>query len=379
MADRNFPLLEFISNSPDYRQALADNASIRAVIQARTARISNAQSTCTADTQCLLGAWLWKEDEIATVGKALAGDRKLGSLPRLHLRPSGMFERYASLGDAALTEQAWRTTVEGINHIIRTYGLGVAPRYPKIDSIAFDTNDTAFVGLVREALTLLKADMAEEIGGLLASERLALDLLYVNERENAGFFAQLDTRDNARAHEAVARTDWNEFPYALILVLGDGPDDAGKQLGSFGKLRLQHAATLYRRGMAPFLIVSGGNVHPARTPINEAQEMKRELMGRYGIPEAAIIMEPYARHTTTNFRNAARLMIRYGIPLDKDALVTTSINHSRYAEGPLIQEKAMTELGYSPMRIVRRLGPFDLVFRADAASMHRDPSDPLDP
>ncbi len=77
------------------------------------------------------------------------------------------------------------------------------------------------------------------------------------------------------------------------------------------------AVKRYRQGLAPLLLVSGGAVHPKRTPYNEALEMKKELMNVYGIPARAIIVEPHARHTTTNFRNAARLVYRYGIPADK--------------------------------------------------------------
>lgn len=379
VAERNFPLLEFIASNQKAREAITENAIVRQVVLTRSSRVSGARSTCKVDAKCLLGAWLWTADEITMIGTALKNDRQFAKHTAEQMRASGMFAKFATLNDSALIEQGWRTTVEGINHVIRTYGLGTPPRYAAIDSIAFEPTDAVFAGLVVDAVTMIEADMGQQIGGIFAAERLALDLLYVNERENAGFFPNLDAEENAAARISITKTAWNDFPYSLILVLGDGPDDVGKQLGSYGKLRLQHAASLYRDGMAPFLVVSGGNVHPARTPHNEALEMKRELIRRYDIPEAAIIMEPYARHTTTNFRNTARLMIRYRFPLDKDALVTTSSGHSLYAGGPLIQEKAMTELGYSPMKIIRRLGPFDLVFRAETISTHRDPGDPLDP
>lgn len=379
VADRNFPLLGIIANSQKARDAVAENMVVQRITLSRSARIAGAKSTCKADAKCLLDTWLWTAAEIASIGTALTDDPQVTKIVAEQMRASGMFAKFTALKDRAFIEQGWRTTAEGINHVIRTYGLGTPPRYAAIDSIAFEPADPIFAGLIVDAMTMIEANMGQDVGGIFAAERLALDLLYVNERENAGFFANLDTQENAAARVTVAKTDWSRFAYSLILVLGDGPDDVGKQLGSYGKLRLQHAAALYRNGMAPFLVVSGGNVHPARTPYNEALEMRRELMSRYGIPEAAIIMEPYARHTTTNFRNTARLMIRYGIPLDIDALVTTSSGHSLYAGGPLIHEKAMTELGYSPMQILGRLGPFDLVFRAEAISTHRDPSDPLDP
>ena len=72
---------------------------------------------------------------------------------------------------------------------------------------------------------------------------------------------------------------------------------------------------MYRQHQAPFIIVSGGRVHPYHTPYNEAFEMKKYLMDVWQIPESAIIIEPHARHTTTNFRNAARIMFRNGFPV----------------------------------------------------------------
>jgi uncharacterized SAM-binding protein YcdF (DUF218 family) len=41
--------------------------------------------------------------------------------------------------------------------------------------------------------------------------------------------------------------------------------------------------------------------------------MKHDLIARLGIPAAAILVDPHARHTTTNMRNAARLLYRYGM------------------------------------------------------------------
>ena len=379
VAERNFPLLHVLASSPAFQRALRNNPAVQRVALARGARIEFAITNCKTDSACLLTAWLWTSEEIATVGAALAQDRQFAALAREHIRPSRAFARFETLGDRALVDAAWRTTAEGFNQIIRTYGLGEPPRYPAIDSISFAKEDPVFAGLIADALALIRTDEGAQIGSVFASQRFALDLLYLNERENAGFLPYLDTRENAPALAAIPGMDWTAYPYTLILVLGDGPDDTGRELGSYGKLRIKHAAALFREGKAPFLVVSGGNVHPARTRFNEAIEMKRELMMRYGIPEASIIVEPHARHTTTNFRNTARLMIRYGIPLDRDALVTTSTGHSQYAGGPMIRDKAQAELGYQPMRILRRLSPFDLVFRAEPMSTHVDPGDPLDP
>ena len=47
-------------------------------------------------------------------------------------------------------------------------------------------------------------------------------------------------------------------------------------------------------------------------PANEAVLMRTELL-RLGVPEERILVEPCARHTTTNLRNAGRLMLAHGL------------------------------------------------------------------
>lgn len=298
------------------------------------------------------------------------------------LRDSGVYARYAQMSDENLIAAAWRDATDGHNRILRVYGLGEAPLYPRIDSIIFDPTGDLWPGAMIEATNHLLLDPVQSQGPLPVSDlahRFALRLLHLNERENAGFFPDLDALHNATVASRVPGIEWNAYPYSVILVLGDGPDRPDQVVGTYGKMRLARAARLYREGKAPFLVVSGGNVHPALTPFNEAIEMKRELVQRHGIPESAIIIEPYARHTTTNFRNTARLMIRYGIPLDKPAIATTSEGHSQYAGGERLDQKAMEEISFVPRRVLRRLSPYEVEFLPDPRSTHRDNIDPLDP
>jgi hypothetical protein len=146
-----------------------------------------------------------------------------------------------------------------------------------------------------------------------------------------------------------------------------------------GKMRCELAAERFKKGIAPFIILSGGNCHPFHTPYNEAIEMKKYLLSRLAISETAIIIEPQARHTTTNFRNANRLMIRYGIPTDKPALCVTTSDQAGYIENPRFDVRNRTELGYLPYHDKQRLSVHEVVFYPVMESLHIDPADPLDP
>src|SRR5262249_6756461 len=81
--------------------------------------------------------------------------------------------------------------------------------------------------------------------------------------------------------------------------------------------RLARALADPRRGLAPAVIVTGGAVH---SPDNEALLMKEWLVAR-GVDPARVVVEPCARHTTTNLRNAGRIVLAHGA---REALVVTS-------------------------------------------------------
>src|SRR5262245_54338668 len=81
--------------------------------------------------------------------------------------------------------------------------------------------------------------------------------------------------------------------------------------------RLERALDDLQAGLAPAVIVSGGAVHSDE---NEAVLMREWLLA-HGVEPARILLEPCARHTTTNLRNAGRIVLRHGA---NEALVVTS-------------------------------------------------------
>ena len=135
----------------------------------------------------------------------------------------------------------------------------------------------------------------------------------------------------------------------------------------------------YQEKKAPLIIVSGGHAHPFRSPFAEAIEMKKELIARYHIPEERILIDPHARHTTTNLRNATRLMIAYQIPIDRASLVVTNNMHSQYTGDIRFAERCLEELGYLPAVIQKRLNATTLEFLPNLESLQQNPLEPLDP
>ena len=119
-------------------------------------------------------------------------------------------------------------------------------------------------------------------------------------------------------------------------------------------------------------------MHPYKTTFNEAVEMKKYMIEQLSIPESAIIAEPHARHTTTNMRNAARLMFKYGIPTDRPAVASTTRGQSLMIANTLVA-RCIRELGYSPYRVGKVLSESLTEFYVLKDAFRIDPEEPMDP
>lgn len=381
--DKNFYLLSMLERTPDVRAAIRAEPVLARIAAERLAELDKAAKTCNRDLDCYAAAFQWSDAQSKDAGHALAGlYRTAPGVRRLTdgpLRESGMYVRYQSLAGDQLLDHAWADCIHGINRMIDVYGLGKAPRYPAIDSITYDVKSDAWRHIVQNLAAMLEDDRASLAIFSSPSMRFALQLMWLNHRDEAGRYEPMEVGENALPFRRIKSTDWAKYPYSVIVVPGAGNDLPGFPLSPEGKLRDEIAAKRFREGKAPFLLVSGGFVHPSQTEFAEAIEMKRDLVTRFGIPADAILIEPHARHTTTNMRNAARLMYRYGMPFDKKALVTTDLGQSQSIESPAFTKRCMDELGYVPQQILGRTSPFDLEFRPALDSLQADPQDPLDP
>ena len=207
----------------------------------------------------------------------------------------------------------------------------------------------------------------------------ALALLKINRRDEAGRYEPLEQGENKAAVQNLKHIKWNDYPYSFILVLGSGARDLTTRISPIGAKRTDVAAQLYLQHRAPLIMVSGGYVHPMQTPYCEAIEMKKYLMDKYKIPETSILIDPHARHTTTNFRNAARLAFRYRLPTNGTALVTSSESHITSSTSEEFRTRCLNELGYFPMEFIKRISPVEAEFKPSIASLFFDANDPLDP
>jgi DUF218 domain len=285
---------------------------------------------------------------------------------------------------AARMPEGWRHEAAAINHIISVYGEGEKPRYAKIDSMSYAVDSESYIALLKvilDGLDLPEADASPHPNLVFEPAlRLALRLLQANARDEAGRFWPLDSGENAAAIRRLGAIDWSSYPYSVILVPGGGPEIAGLPLSPGGKERLRLAVAAWREKQAPYLLVSGGYVHPAQTPFCEAVEMRRYLREVYDIPAEAILIEPQARHTTTNIRNAAREIFNYGLPAQKPLLIVSDRRQLDYIAGASFAQRNQDELGYQPAALGKRLSPSRIEALPLQRALYRDAAgDPLDP
>jgi hypothetical protein len=337
----------------------ADRRDLASMLAARTAR----RTACAADAPCLARAMLWTDTESAALIVA-AGRGTAPSVPELpdDGLAAGLAREFA-----------------GLNTIIQVYALGEAPGYPAIDGPGIPADDAEARLRVRVALAIAQTPRRASLQSMDPSIEFALALLDVNDRTDAIGFEPLTGGLNAAATARAQSMDWVRYRYSAMVVPGAGPEVPDMPLSTAGKLRVRMAADRFARGDVPFIILSGGRTHPRATPFVEAVEMRRALIERHGVPADAILIEPYARHTTTNLRNATRLLMAMRAPLGRDALIVTDPEQSRYIESETFAARNRKELGYEPGSIGRRLTPNELEFRPSARSARIDPHDPLDP
>ncbi|PJL58290.1 hypothetical protein B9Y82_05970 [Stenotrophomonas maltophilia] len=267
----------------------------------------------------------------------------------------------------------------GLNNVLSVYGHGQRPRYDAIDGPIGTAGSTRLATDVAIAMQMSEVDASAAYTAFDRSIAVAVGLLDANDRLDAIRFEPINAGMNAVPFARARQLEWNAHPYTSIIVLGQGPDELTTPLSAGSKLRLKAAAQRYAAGDAPFIIVSGGAVHPRGTRSVEAVQMREALIARFGVPADAIIIEPYARHTTTNLRNAARLLAALQAPPQQPALVVSSPSHIDSVASSGFGDRNRRELGYVPGKVGSRISPYAITFVPAPESLRIDPMDPLDP
>lgn len=318
--------------------------------------------------------------------RAYNSDALMRNIVKKELLPSGNWEMYyAGTADTTFLKLVVVQTVAAIDTIINQYLVGTKSQYPEDGpsdnngpkNLYTSDYTRQFIGVLnnidKNSTTVLNLPIAT-----------ALSLLTMNNRDEAVRFEPLATEENKAVIENLKNIVWNNYTYASLIVPGDSPNSEGDaiNLSESAKKHVQYAVDAYHGGLAPVIIISGANVYPYYPPTQyfEAVEMKKYMMQTYLIPENVILVDPYARHTTTNLRNAARLIIRLGIPRYKKSLIVTTKSQNDIIVAPSFTSRCNLELGYMPGKLGERIADVRLEFTANNFSvLTLNSKDPLDP
>ncbi|PUZ27175.1 DUF218 domain-containing protein [Chitinophaga costaii] len=374
-----FPLIAAIQSQATLRKSLRNDPTLHLLARQRAAAATAAANDC-HDLNGLVTPLLWTVPDADHTASALihllGTDTALqGTIARL--RQQHAYPLYEDLADSEYLRKSWLDVVRGTNQVLAVYLQGKPPRYARIDSISFRFRDPGAVQQVRQLVkTVLRKDKGDFYTLALQSAIAALEL---NGRDEATRYEPLRGGSNRPPYEALANIQWNNYPYSAILVPGQGPETLTTPLDANGIKRCALAAEHYQKHEAPFIIVSGGHVHPFKTPYAEAVEMKKYLVQQLGLPDQAVFIEPYARHTTTNLRNAARMWYRFGMPSQQPLLIVSDALQSLYIGASGMARRCKEELGYAPYKELHKAGREETIFLPLLNNLQPDPMDPLDP
>lgn len=367
--DRAFYVLAVLEQSPGTRALLHADSTLVGFDRARDAALRDAAARCTADASCVRGDVVPTASDVTTcIGATVTSLASAGALAAVagHLRGSLLFERFVARGDddTTLVTEALTEAVADLVAAFDQYAVG---------ELAVAMLDTVVDAVDAGAAT-------DTLSWWQPLARVTLGAMVADGRDEATRHELLATGENAAALGALATVDFTHFPYAAIVVPGQGPTDLATPLDPGGRARCDVAASRYAAGVAPLLLLSGGHVHPDRTTHSEAIEMKHYLMSTYAIPESAILVDPYARHTTTNLRNATRILLRGGVPAAAKVLVVSDVVQTAYMRAATFAMRCDDELHFRPWR---ELAPLetgtDTCMTLEPISLTADAADPLDP
>lgn len=321
--------------------------------------------------------FIWSTADIVQVGNALcAASPSMQSWLAAEMRRSGNWIRDAKQSDTGLIRKGWEEAAEAENKLIQHFTTNKGFRYADIDSASLAPESEKGRAFMQGVLAKASKDSLRLF--FQPGLSVALYMLKGNKRDEAIRFEPLDST-NRDAYARLKHTHWKKHEFAAILILGAGPDD-DSAMNSTGRERCQQGALAWKQGKAPFIIVSGGFVHPFQTPYCEADQMKKYLIHDLGIPSDVIIMEPHARHTTTNVRNASRILIRRGVPLEIRVLTISSPLHILVVASPLFAARCLNEMGYVPYKEMKPgKNKYECSFALNEDVLQIDATDPLDP
>jgi hypothetical protein len=264
---KNYFLLNLIERDLIISKQLKNNVVLANIAKNRMEAISTSLTEC-KDAACFISKLKFTDEEIAAVSHELTSLCKPGSklemLVKTKIVPSYAYSLYKITDPAQLVVKAWEQAADGINYTLSVYAESKKPNYPLIDSIGFNIKTRGFKTVALDVNQTLAAELKGASLFFEPSMHAALLYLEMNGRTDPANYEPMESTVNKAAVLRAKTLQWSKFAYSVILIPGEGPDDPNVALSPIGILRCRLAAQAYRDGRAPFIMPSGGKVHPTK-------------------------------------------------------------------------------------------------------------------
>ncbi len=382
LAKRIFFLLHALAHTNPVKKVLINDSALTHWQQQERKAFQKAITDC-PDMDCIVQSLeitdAENEEIITQLGNAYHNNKEtFKKFIDNKIRPSHAFILSNAASDSALLIAAWQQQKKGINYILHGYLQNKGLRYASIDSAKYNVHDPAYLDTVKKTVQAIVEGRKGQALFFQPLLDISIKVLQLNDRNEAARFIPL-TAVNKNAYSGISQIKWDDYPFSAILVFGSGPSKPGIAISKTGKARCRMGAALYNQNKAPFLVVSGGNVHPFQTKYNEAFEMKKFLMDSLHVPAQVIIMEPHARHTTGNVRNTNRIILKQKIPADKPILGVSSKGHIDYIADERFISACKRDFDLVPFTRMKRLSDTTVSYYPDSSSLQVNTTAPLNP
>src|SRR5882757_7073196 len=207
--DKNFYLLSLFQQNPEVGKLLRGNRALKIVSREKLQALRMG-ANCN-DVACFDQLFRLSGPTIETVAielKALAKRPQFKTLLK-DMRRSGVFIKYSSQSDAEMLVAAWKDAANGMNRLLRVYGLGKDPFYKNIDRVSFDVASEEY----RKLLQVKTAEIKLSQATLFFEPTLdfALKLLEANRRDEAGRYEPLEAGENKAALQNLQNIRWSDY------------------------------------------------------------------------------------------------------------------------------------------------------------------------
>lgn len=265
---KNFYLLSLLKHDPAVMHLLESDAVLSNIATTRAKAIQTSLVDC-KDYTCFTQKLKFTDEEIKIAGDRLIAlytpGNALDRLVKTQLIPSGTHVLYQNLSPKQLLVKAWQIEAAGINNVIAVYAEAKKPNYPTIDSISFNVHSKRYETQMFNAVATLYDETKNSKLFFQSSLTAALIFLDINERTDAANDEPMAETVNKATIEKAKTVDWAKYKYSVILV--PGPGESSMALSAEGMLRCRLGANRYFEGLAPFVMPSGGRVHPLKPNI----------------------------------------------------------------------------------------------------------------